>query len=77
MQKNIHSTTIFQTLILPYLTMRMMLMIMMTMKMIVIRVLDSAGSTLVEWGRQQQHDDCYYKSNVDERTDVEMPMTID
>ena len=22
-----------------------------------IRVLDSAGSTLVEWGRQQQHDD--------------------
>ena len=21
-----------------------------------IRVLDSAGSTLVEWGRQQQHD---------------------
>ena len=24
-----------------------------------IRVLDSAGSTLVEWGRQQQHNDSY------------------
>ena len=28
-----------------------------------IRVLDSAGSTLVEWGRQQQHDTKTYTSS--------------
>ena len=31
-----------------------------------IRVLDSAGSTLVEWGRQQQHDDDDDGDDVDE-----------
>ena len=31
-----------------------------------IRVLDSADSTLVEWGRQQQQHECDYHSNVND-----------
>ena len=32
-------------------------------------MLDSAGSTLVEWGRQQQHDYYYYYDYYDDVED--------